>query len=118
MTAVVQMPLSQAPPPQMAPPQVPLSHAESFVELEKVTVTYGRSDKAIYALAETNLRGDAALVRRLEVEIPKGIRGAAVIGVFYGDAGAADRVPFTVFYGAGDTGLGREPAGKQDEGDE
>ena len=56
MTAVVQMPLSQAPPPQMAPPQVPLSHAESFVELEKVTVTYGRSDKAIYALAETNLR--------------------------------------------------------------
>jgi NitT/TauT family transport system ATP-binding protein len=35
---------------------VPLSRAEAFVELEKVTVTYGQAARAIYALAETNLR--------------------------------------------------------------
>jgi NitT/TauT family transport system ATP-binding protein len=44
MNAVVQM------------PQAPLSHADAFVELEKVSVTYGRAEGAIYALAETNLR--------------------------------------------------------------
>jgi NitT/TauT family transport system ATP-binding protein len=39
-----------------APVPVPLSRAEAFVELEKVTVTYGQAARAIYALAETNLR--------------------------------------------------------------
>ena len=38
----------------IAPAQ--LSHADSFVELEKVTVTYGRTERAIHALAETSLR--------------------------------------------------------------
>jgi NitT/TauT family transport system ATP-binding protein len=37
-------------------PELPLSHSDAFVELEKVTVTYGRAERAIYALAETNLR--------------------------------------------------------------
>jgi NitT/TauT family transport system ATP-binding protein len=35
---------------------MPLTHAEAFVELEKVSVTYGRAERAIYALAETSLR--------------------------------------------------------------
>ena len=35
---------------------MPLTHADAFVELEGVSVTYGRADRAIYALAETNLR--------------------------------------------------------------
>src|ERR1700730_15193725 len=35
---------------------LPLSHSAAFVALEKVTVTYGRDERAIYALAETNLR--------------------------------------------------------------
>jgi NitT/TauT family transport system ATP-binding protein len=35
---------------------MPLSHADAFVELENVTVTYGRSELAIHALAETSLR--------------------------------------------------------------
>ena len=39
-----------------APVQVPLSRAEAFVELEKATVTYGQAARAIYALAETDLR--------------------------------------------------------------
>jgi NitT/TauT family transport system ATP-binding protein len=53
MSAVVQMPLpSQA----LPAPQPSLSHSDAFVELEKVTVTYGRAERAIYALAETNLR--------------------------------------------------------------
>ncbi len=33
-------------------------HAEAFVELEKVTLTYGRGDKQIMALGLTNLRID------------------------------------------------------------
>jgi NitT/TauT family transport system ATP-binding protein len=36
--------------------QAPLSRQEAFVELEKATVTYGQASRAIYALAETDLR--------------------------------------------------------------
>jgi NitT/TauT family transport system ATP-binding protein len=35
---------------------MPLTRAEAFVELERVSVTYGRAERAIYALAETSLR--------------------------------------------------------------
>jgi NitT/TauT family transport system ATP-binding protein len=35
---------------------MPLTHAQAFIELEKVSVTYGRAERAIYALAETSLR--------------------------------------------------------------
>jgi NitT/TauT family transport system ATP-binding protein len=57
MNAVVAMP--QPPPMPQAPPEAPspqLSHADAFVELENVTVRYGRAETAIYALAETSLR--------------------------------------------------------------
>jgi NitT/TauT family transport system ATP-binding protein len=36
--------------------ELPLSRSDAFVELEKATVTYGRSDRAIHALAATDLR--------------------------------------------------------------
>jgi NitT/TauT family transport system ATP-binding protein len=39
-----------------APLQAPLSRPDAFVELEKATVRYGQGERAIYALAETDLR--------------------------------------------------------------
>jgi NitT/TauT family transport system ATP-binding protein len=42
-----------ADPPPVAPPS---SHADAFVELEKVTHTYGRGERQVHALAETSLR--------------------------------------------------------------
>src|SRR5215468_7710627 len=40
----------------LAPASGPRAHADAFVELQKVTHTYGRGDKEVRALTETNLR--------------------------------------------------------------
>jgi NitT/TauT family transport system ATP-binding protein len=40
----------------MSPSAEPLSHADAFVELENATVTYGRAERAVNALAATSLR--------------------------------------------------------------
>src|SRR5437660_5664362 len=40
----------------LAPASSPRAHADAFVELQKVTHTYGRGDKAVRALESTDLR--------------------------------------------------------------
>jgi len=40
----------------LAPASSPRAHADAFVELQKVTHTYGRGDKEVRALESTDLR--------------------------------------------------------------
>jgi NitT/TauT family transport system ATP-binding protein len=40
----------------LAPASGPRAHADAFVELQKVTHTYGRGDKEVRALESTDLR--------------------------------------------------------------
>jgi len=57
MQAILAGPAKEHAHERMVPtPELALSHSDAFVELEKVTVTYGRAERAIYALAETSLR--------------------------------------------------------------
>ena len=47
--AAVATPVPDGPPPEP-------SHADAFVELEKVTHTYGRGEREVHALCDTDLR--------------------------------------------------------------
>src|ERR1700722_4581887 len=52
------------------------------------------------------------------MEVPQGVGGGAVIGVFNGNAGAAEGVSFAVFDGTRDRCLGGKPACQEEEGGE